>query len=85
MKNLAGPSAAISTNDLRFDFGRVLKAMRAGKTLTLTYRNKALARIVPVPTKDLPREDDAIFRLHELAEPIGPLTNRQMDEAIYGG
>ena len=29
-------------------------------------------------------EDDPIFRLHELAEPIGPLTNPQVDAAIYG-
>ncbi len=85
MKGAVVPSSDISTNDLRFDFGRVLKAMRAGKTLTLTYRNKALARIVPLPTQEPLREDDAVFRLHELAEPIGPLTNRQIDEAIYGG
>lgn len=28
--------------------------------------------------------DDPVFRLHELAEPIGPLTNAEMDAAIYG-
>jgi len=30
------------------------------------------------------RQDDPIFRLHELAEPLGPLTNAQIDAAIYG-
>ncbi|MCL4177580.1 MAG: hypothetical protein KJ072_07510 [Verrucomicrobia bacterium] len=26
--------------------------------------------------------NDPLFSLHELAEPIGPLSNRQMDETI---
>ena len=84
MKPASAPASDISTNDLRFDFGRVLKAVRAGRTLTLTYRNKPLARIVPLPLKTELRGDDPLFRLHELAEPMGPLTNAQIDEAIYG-
>lgn len=38
----------ISTNELRLKFDRVLKAVKQGRSLTLTYRNKPLARIVPV-------------------------------------
>ena len=30
------------------------------------------------------RQDDPIFRLHLLSEPIGPLTNAKIDAAIYG-
>ena len=74
----------ISTHQMRFQFGRVLRAMKAGRALTLTYRNRPLARIVPLPTEPEVPEDDPIFRLHELAEPIGPLTNAQIDAAIYG-
>jgi prevent-host-death family protein len=84
MKRKEASVTVISTNDLRFDFGRVLKAVKAGKSMTLTYRNKPLARIVPLPAEEAVRADDPLFRLHELAEPIGPLTNREMDEAIYG-
>jgi antitoxin (DNA-binding transcriptional repressor) of toxin-antitoxin stability system len=74
----------ISTHQMRFQFDRVLRAVKAGRALTLTYRNRPLARIVPLPTEpDIPA-DDPIFRLHELAEPIGPLTNAQIDAAIYG-
>ena len=74
----------ISTHEMRFEFDRVLQAVKAGRALTLTYRNRPLARIVPLQTEPEIPEDDPIFRLHELAEPIGPLTNAQIDAAIYG-
>jgi antitoxin (DNA-binding transcriptional repressor) of toxin-antitoxin stability system len=69
---------------MRFQFDRVLRAVKAGRSLTLTYRNKPLARIVPLtPVADI-SADDPVFRLHELAEPMGPLTNAEIDAAIYG-
>jgi len=73
---------SISTHELRSQFDRVLQAVKAGRSLTLTYRNKPLARIVPFQTKAEISPDDPVFRLHELAEPLGPLTNAQMDTAI---
>src|SRR5437762_7035352 len=81
-KNRSGE--IISTHQMRFQFDRVLRAVKAGRALTLTYRNRPLARIVPLQTELEIPEDDPIFRLHELAEPIGPLTNAQIDAAIYG-
>jgi prevent-host-death family protein len=74
----------ISTHEMRFEFDRVLRAVKAGRSLTLTYRNKPLARIVPLKEDESVREDDPIFRLDELAEPIGPLTNAQIDALVYG-
>jgi antitoxin (DNA-binding transcriptional repressor) of toxin-antitoxin stability system len=74
----------ISTHEMRFQFDRVLQAVKAGRSLTLTYRNRPLARIVPLLTEPEIPENDPIFRLHELAEPIGPLTNTEIDAAIYG-
>jgi prevent-host-death family protein len=77
--------AKISTNELRLNFDRVLNALKQGRSLTLTYRNKPLARIVPLKEERLLSEDDPIYRLYELAEPIGaPLTNEEMDKLIYG-
>ncbi len=35
----------ISTNKLRLNFDRVLKAVKQGRSLTLTCRNKPLARM----------------------------------------
>jgi prevent-host-death family protein len=74
----------ISTHAMRFQFDRVLRAVRAGRSLTLTYRNKPLARIVPLKPETEVSASDSVFRLHELAEPIGPLTNAEIDAAIYG-
>jgi prevent-host-death family protein len=75
----------ISTNELRLNFDRVLKAVKQGRSLTLTYRNKPLARIVPLKEERLLSGDDPIYRMYELAEPIGaPLTNEEMDKLIYG-
>jgi prevent-host-death family protein len=74
---------SISTHEMRFQFGRVLQAVRAGRSLTLTYRNKPLARIVPLEAREEISPNDPVFRLHELAEPIGPLTNAEIDAAVY--
>jgi antitoxin (DNA-binding transcriptional repressor) of toxin-antitoxin stability system len=74
----------ISTDEMRFQFIRVLQAVKAGRSLTLTYRNKPLARIVPLNAKAEHPVNDPVFRLHELAEPIGPLSNTEIDAAIYG-
>jgi prevent-host-death family protein len=82
-KKLSG-NATISTHEMRFEFGRILQAVKAGRSLTLTYRNRPLARIVPLKTQPEMAADDPVFRLHELAEPIGSLTNAEIDAAIYG-
>jgi prevent-host-death family protein len=74
----------ISTHEMRFEFARVLRAVKEGRSLTLTYRRKPLARIVPLREEESLREDDPIFRLDELAEPIGPLTNAEIDALVYG-
>jgi prevent-host-death family protein len=76
--------STISTDEMRFQFARVLQAVKAGRSLTLTYRNKPLARIVPLKAQQAISADDPVFRLHELAEPIGPLTNAEIDAAVYG-
>jgi prevent-host-death family protein len=76
--------STISTHEMRFEFGRVLQAVQAGRSLTLTYRNKPLARIVPLKSEPHISANDSVFRLYELAEPIGPLTNAEIDAAVYG-
>jgi len=79
------PESEISTNELRVKFDRVLKALKQGRSLTLTYRNKPLARIVPINQEYSPREDDPIYRMYEHAQPVGaPITNEEMDRLIYG-
>jgi len=75
---------SISTHEMRFQFDRVLQAVKAGRSLTLTYRNKPLARIVPLKYKADISSDDPVFHLDEIAEPLGPLSNAQIDAVIYG-
>ena len=76
----------ISTNELRLDFDRVLKALKQGRSLTLTYRNKPVARIVPIEEERVLREDDPIYHMYELAEAIGStLKNKDIDRLVYGG
>lgn len=74
----------ISTHEMRFQFGRVLRAVKAGRSLTLTYRNRPLARIVPLKRDSEISPSDPVFHLEELAEPMEPLTNAEIDAAIYG-
>jgi antitoxin (DNA-binding transcriptional repressor) of toxin-antitoxin stability system len=74
----------ISTHEMRFQFERVLRAVKSGRTMTLTYRNKPLARIVPFGSEGVANGADPIFKLHECAERISPLSNKDIDAAIYG-
>ena len=75
----------ITMNELRLKFDLVLKAVKQGRSLTLTYRNKPLARIVPLKEEHSLQEDDPIYCMYERAESIGaPLTNEEMDHLIYG-
>jgi antitoxin (DNA-binding transcriptional repressor) of toxin-antitoxin stability system len=77
--------AQISINELRLEFDRVLKALKQGRTLTLTYRNKPLASIAPIEADAALRADDSIYRMYELAASIGgKVTNRDIDRLIYG-
>jgi antitoxin (DNA-binding transcriptional repressor) of toxin-antitoxin stability system len=81
-KSCSGEST--STHEIRFQFGRALQAVKAGRSLTLTYRSKPLASNVPLKPRAAVSPEDPVSRLHELAEPIGPLTNAEIDAAIYG-
>jgi len=76
---------SISTDELRFSFSKVLDAMKAKRKLTLTYRRKPLAIIIPYET---PAEEvsatDPFYHLDSGAEPMGGLTSREIDEELYG-
>jgi len=76
---------SISTNELRFQFEKVLRAMSAGKELILTYRNKPLARIAPYQKQSeaIPA-DDPFYSLADIAEPLGSLSSEDIDKLIYG-
>jgi prevent-host-death family protein len=86
LKPVKKPSSrgSISTHEMRFQFGGGLQAAKAGRSLTLTHRGKPLARVVPLKPNAETSPNHPVFRLHELAEPRGPLTNAEIGAAIYG-
>ena len=63
----------------------VLRRIRQGERLVLTYRGKPVARLDPV-TEAEPPTDDPIYRLAELAVDDGSgLTNDEIDAIVYDG
>jgi len=58
--------------------------MRPSSKSRAVGRKRRPARIGGVDSKLEIGQDDPIFRLHRLSEPIGPLTNAKIDAAIYG-
>lgn len=84
VRKASAAEETISTNEMRFEFDRVLKAVKADRPLTLTYRGKPLARIVPLGSENTVSANDPIFHLDEIAEPMGPLTNGEIDHLVYG-
>lgn len=73
----------ISIQDMRFDFGRVKAALDRGEELMLTYRNRPLARLLPVAKKEIDQTDAAlVFGTHP--EELEVMSNAEIDQAIYG-
>jgi antitoxin (DNA-binding transcriptional repressor) of toxin-antitoxin stability system len=61
----------------------VLKQVGKGQTFVLTYRGKPVARLEPVGSSNV-SENDPIYTLDELATDTAiPLTNAEIDRAIY--
>jgi len=74
----------ISMLELRRDAEHIVHRIQAGERLVLTYRGKPVARIEPVSdaTADA---DDPFYSLDCLADTKGgTLSNREMDEILYG-
>ncbi|MBM3854549.1 MAG: type II toxin-antitoxin system prevent-host-death family antitoxin [Verrucomicrobia bacterium] len=77
---------SISVTELKMHTGRLLRSVAQGRTVTVTHRRKPLARLVPFMNSQSPVSDaDPLFRIAELAEPMGVLTNGEIDALVYGG
>ena len=65
----------VSTKELRIQPGRIIDQVVNGEEITVTFRGKALARIVPIDRrqKDTTTEDDSIF---------GMWKDRDQDESV---
>lgn len=69
--------------ELRQHTEKVLKGLRAGESYRLTYRGKFLAKLIPEQSNGQLVEDDPLYRFHELATKVAPLSDRDMDAAVY--
>jgi len=59
----AGGSMEVSTKELRIQPGRIIDQVVNGEEVTVTFRGKALARIVPIDRRQREQttEDEGIF------------------------
>jgi prevent-host-death family protein len=61
----------------------ILRRAQQGQRMVLTYRGKPVARLEPIRS-DRVCEDDPFYGLQGLADAGGkPLTNEEMDRAVY--
>lgn len=73
----------VSIQEMRFEFGKIKAGLERGEEFVLTYRNKPLAKLLPVRQTTPPEEDPALSFGVE-AENIDPMDNREIDATIYG-
>ena len=74
----------ISITRLLKEAKEVLREVAAGEAFVITYRERPVARLEPLGS-DSNLTDDPIYRLDELAsEKLEPMTNAEIDRAIYG-
>lgn len=74
----------ISIQEMRFEFGKVRRALERGEELLLTFRNRPLARLSPVQPPPFSTERDPALDFGDRAESLPVLTNEAIDGAIYG-
>jgi prevent-host-death family protein len=74
----------ITMLELRTDSEKVVKQLRQGESLTLTYRGHPLARLTPIADNSEISADDPLYRLHEHADDrLKPLSNDDIDGLVY--
>jgi prevent-host-death family protein len=73
----------ITVLDFRRHADAVIRKVRQGKRLILTYRGKPVMRLEPIQEPN-PTANDPFYALSQLATPNGrPLTNEEIDEIVY--
>jgi prevent-host-death family protein len=74
----------LSMSDLRAHAKQIVGQVRAGETIVLTYRGRPALRLEPIRPATV-EADDPFYRLGELSQRRGAsLTNRQIDDIVYG-
>lgn len=73
----------VSLLDFRLDAERILAQVMQGQRMVLTRRGKPVARLEPIveETHDI---NDSFYSLTDLAEKGKSLSNKQIDDILYG-
>jgi antitoxin (DNA-binding transcriptional repressor) of toxin-antitoxin stability system len=75
---------SVSVLEFRKNAEKIIRWSRQGKRMVMTYRGRPVMRLEPIQD-DTVSEDDPFLQLDGIA--VGEkenLTNRQIDEIIYG-
>lgn len=74
----------VTTKELRIQPGRIIHHVAKGQEVTITYRGKALAKIVPLHKQtSLPQHEETIFGLWK-DHPIETSVENQVRELRKG-
>jgi antitoxin (DNA-binding transcriptional repressor) of toxin-antitoxin stability system len=76
----------VSLLEFRRNAVGIIRRVRQGKRLVMTYRGQPVMRLEPIPT-GIPAADDPFYKITELATEGdgGLLTNEEIDRVIYEG
>ena len=75
----------ISTTELRSHTRSLVLVLKRGRSVSLTYRGRMLARILPLKPSNGIAAGDPLYKFHTLADRRAkPMTDREMDRLVYG-
>jgi antitoxin (DNA-binding transcriptional repressor) of toxin-antitoxin stability system len=61
----------------------IIRKVRQGRRLLLTYRGKPVMRLEPIPEQAV-ADDDPFYGLHQVSDAGGaPLSNEEIDQIVY--
>ena len=73
----------VSVLEFRRDAEGVIRKVRQGKRLIMTYRGKPVMRLEPIH-RETPLADDPFYKIADLAASGGrSLTNEEIDSIVY--
>lgn len=73
----------VSIQEMRFEFAKIKAALERGEELMLTYRNRPLAKLLPVVERE-PANFDPALSFGAQPETLSAMSNEEIDRAIYG-
>jgi len=74
----------ITMLDLRKDARRIVQRVKSGEKLVLSYRGENSVLLEPYRDTSCDNDDDLLFKLQDMAEEGGSLSNAEIDEVLYG-